>query len=186
MRIHRRVFVSAAALLTAELASNRVFATLMRGLPLRDLVAQSHHILLLTALDSRCRYLDIGGRRHIVTETRARIDDVLASAVPSAGQVVVSTLGGKLDGVGELVHGQAEFSLGAPCVAFLARGADGSLWVTGMSQGHYPVLAAGADPTLAASPHLATLRDFEHSAVRALVGQKLTEATRLVREASAP
>ena len=185
MRIHRRAFVSAAALLTAQLASNRSFATLMRGLSLRELVRQSHHVLSLSALESRCRYLVIGGRRSIVTETRVRIEDVLAGAVPSDGQLVVRTLGGVLDGVGELVHGQAEFSLGAPCVAFLTLGEDGSFWVTGMAQGHFPIVAAGAEATLAASPHLSTLRDWEHSAVRALVGQKLTEATRLVREASA-
>ena len=107
MRIHRRAFVSAAALLTAELVPSRSFATLMRGLPLRDLVGQSHHILLLSALESRCRYLDIGTRRSIITETRLRVEDVMGGVVPGDGELVVRTLGGVLDGVGQLVHGQA-------------------------------------------------------------------------------
>ena len=184
-RFARRTFAGAAGLFPTLFVPGLAQATLLRGLSLRDMTQRSHSVLLLSALDSRCSHASIGGRRLIVTETRARVEDVFAKAVPDAGEVLVRTLGGVLDGVGQLVHGQAEFSSALPSVVFLTRAKDESLWVTGMAQGHYPVVArAGAKRVLDASAHLPTLVDFEHSAVRRLVGQELAEARRLVIEAS--
>jgi hypothetical protein len=182
--IARRTFASAALALPAALVARRAHATVFRGLRLPDLVAQSEHVLLLTGLDARCLSIQIAGRRSIVTESRVRVDDVVARAVPGSGELLVRTLGGELDGVGELVHGQAEFVRNQPCLAFLTRAPDGNLWVTGMAQGHYPVASDSVVPYLLASPHLSMLEDFEHSAVRALVRQKLSDARRLVLEAS--
>jgi hypothetical protein len=182
--IARRTFASAALALPAALVARRAHATVFRGLRLPDLVAQSEHVLLLTGLDARCLSIQIAGRRSIVTESRVRVDDVVARAAPGSGELLVRTLGGELDGVGELVHGQAEFVRNQPCLAFLTRAPDGNLWVTGMAQGHYPVASDSVVPYLLASPHLSMLEDFEHSAVRALVRQKLSDARRLVLEAS--
>jgi hypothetical protein len=183
--IQRRTFVGATVSLAALLLSpGRAQATLMRGLPLRDLVARSQHVVLLTALESRCIYAEIGGQHAIITEPRARVEEVIAKLSPSASEIVVRTLGGQLDGVGELVHGQAEFSRNAPCVGFLCAGSDSSLWVTGMAQGHYPVDGAAGEPRLAASPHLPSIRDWEHCAVRTLVGRNLADARELVRKAN--
>jgi len=149
----------------------------MRGLSLRALCAQSQHIVLVRALAAQCVSLPIGGRPMIVTETKLQVDDLLSKAAPSGAEVVVRTLGGVLDGVGELVHGQAELSLGVPCLAFLKRADDGALWVAGMAQGHYPLVSLGrSELELRASPRLPALRDFEHSAVRSLVGQTLVRA----------
>ena len=182
VRFGRRSFVLGAALLPPVLLTQRAEATLMRGLPLRSMIAQSEHVVLLTALESRCLSIPIGGRPALITETRLRVEDAFAQRVPKSSELLVRTLGGVLDGVGELVHGQAEFARAVRCLAFLTRGPDDSLWVTGMAQGHFPVSEATGAPLLAASPHLPTLRDFEHSAVRTLVGQNLLNARHLVEE----
>ena len=178
----RRSFVTGVALLPSLLAPKITNATLLRGLPLGALVARSEHVVLLTGLEARCVSIPIAGRLAIVTETRVRVEDAWARAVPASLELVVRTLGGVLGGVGELVHGQAEFTLKARCLAFLTRAPDNSLWVTGMAQGHYPITA---EAELAASPRLPTLRDFEHSAVRRLAGQKLTGARRVIAAESA-
>jgi len=186
-RIQRRAVLGAAASLAALLVPGRAHATLMRGLALQDLVSRSRHVLLLTGLDSQCRYLQIAGRRSIITETRVRVEDVVARATPGNAELVVRTLGGELAGEGELVHGQAEISANAACLAFLTCAPDGSLWVTGMAQGHYPLESAGAsDVRLLASPHLPSIRDWERSAVRALTGQTLTDARRMITNVSRP
>ncbi len=172
-----------AALLPPLLLTQRAEATLMRGLPLRTMIAQSEHVVLLTGIEARCLSIEIGGRPSLVTETRLRVEDAFAQRVPESDELLVRTLGGVLDGVGELVHGQAEFSRAVQCLTFLTRGPDDSLWVTGMAQGHYPIRTAqDAEPLLSASPHLPTLRDFQHSAVRALVGQNLRNARNLLEE----
>ena len=181
----RRAFVTGVALLPPLLLAGRADATLMRGLSLRRLSAQSQHVLLLTGLQAHCVSISIAGRPAIITETRVRVEDVYAKATPNSGELVVRTLGGVLGGEGELVHGQAELALGVQCLVFLTRAEDESLWVTGMAQGHYPIAApVSSEALLVASPHLPTLRDFEHSAVRALVGQKLTQARRLIEDSA--
>jgi hypothetical protein len=183
-RVARRVFLAAAASLPIVLSSVSAGATLLRGLPLPALVRRSRRVLVLNALESRCRYAEIGGRRAIITETRARVSRVIRELEPSATEIVVCTLGGVLEGVGELVHGQAELTPGTSCLAFLSAAPDDTLWFTGMAQGHYPLSGAGSEPSLLASPHLPTMLDFERSAARALIGKPLTQAERLVIEVS--
>lgn len=157
-------------------------ATLVRGVTLSELVLRSQHAVLGTALEARCTYQDIGGRRMLITETRLRVDRVLALAAPATTELTVRTLGGRLDGRGELVHGQAEFTRDAQCVTFFERAPDGACWVTGMAQGHYPLSHGGVSSVLHASPQLPTILDWEHSAVKRLSGQQLSEAERLIAE----
>lgn len=180
IHLGRRRFVAVAVTMPAALFAPRAHATLMRGLSLRALCAQSRHIALLKATEARCVSLPIAGRQMLVTETRVRIEESLSKVTAQHSEVVVRTLGGVLDGVGELVHGQAEFTLDARCLAFLTCAPDGSLWVAGMAQGHYPLIASGSELQLRASPNLPTLRDFERSAVHGLVGTTLHRARGLI------
>jgi len=182
-RLSRRNFVRTAAFAPALLVPGMAQATLLRGLSLRDLTAQSRHVLLLTPQSSRCVSVRLGGRPLIVTETTARIDDLIEKTEPRTSTVVVRTLGGVLNGAGLRVHGQAELSIGTPCVGFLTPGPDETLWVTGMAQGHFP-LESATTRILNASPHLPELVDYEHSGVRALVGRELDEARLLVKAAA--
>lgn len=178
----RRAFLASATAVPVWLVAPRAHATLMRGLPLRSLCARSRHIVLVRAFASRSISLAIAGRPMIVSETQVRVEESLSRSSPENDEIVVRTLGGVLDGIGELVHGQAEFARDARCLVFLTRAADGSSWVTGMAQGHYPLVSSGSEPRLSASPRLPALRDFDHSAVRGLVGSSLTRARQLIAE----
>ena len=150
---------------------------------LQELVSRSQHAMIGTPLLARCRYLTIGGRRWVITETQLRVEGALALEPLADMDVVVRTLGGQLDGIGEMVHGQADFQQGRQCVGFLERAADSAYWVTGMAQGHYPLDRMDAAPVLQASPQLPTIRDWEQSAVKRLVGTRLSEAESLIAEA---
>lgn len=184
--ISRRAALASLGLgVSASLLSKRVSATLVRGMSLQELVGRSQHALMGTPLSAECLYLTIGGRRLLVTETQLRVESVLGLSPPSEGTLTVRTLGGQLAGVGELVHGQAELQVNQLCAVFFERGPDGVCWVTGMAQGHYPLARAGAAWVLRASPQLPTIRDWEQSAVKRLVGTHLSEAVRLVAEVSA-
>ncbi len=173
--------VGAGATLLPKAAS----ATLVRGMTLDELVARSQHAVIGTPLTTRCQYRTIGGRRMLVTETQVRVEGVLGLAAPNEGALTVRTLGGQLDGVGEIVHGQAQLEVGRLCAGFFERDADSVCWFTGMAQGHYPLAPAGAAWVLGASPQLPTIRDWERSAVKRLVGLRLSEAQRLVAETGA-
>jgi hypothetical protein len=158
-------------------------ATLVRGMSLPELVSRSRHVVIATPLEARCSYLSIGGRNRLITETRLRIEGGLGLEPAGELELAVRTLGGVLDGVGELVHGQAEFQRNRLCVGFLTRAPDGACWVTGMAQGHYPLEDDGAGLVLRASPQLPTIRDWEQSAVRRLVGARLAQAEGLIAQA---
>jgi hypothetical protein len=178
--ISRRAILAAAGV---ELLPRLASATWVRGMSLQELVSRSRHAVIGTPLDARCLYITLGGRRLLVTETRLRVDGVLALEPPGEAELAVRTLGGQLDGVGELVHGQAEFLRDQLCVGFFERAPDGACWVTGMAQGHYPLESADASFRLRASPQLPVIRDWEQSAVKRLVGTRLSEAEGLIAEA---
>jgi hypothetical protein len=157
-------------------------ATLVRGLTLEQLAHTSHHILVGTPLQSSCRYETIGGQRRIVTDTRLRVDDLLAKTAPSDSEVMVCTLGGVLDGVGELVHGEAELVRQERSVVFLKRRSDGLMFCQGMAQGHDPLLIEARKSLLRSSPKLPALAAPLTSAVQRLRGRELAEARSLVLE----
>lgn len=155
-------------------------ATVVRAVPLTTLVQSSRRIVVVTALGSECHFEELGRRRRIVTDTRVRVEDGVAKAEGVDSELIVRTLGGAVGDLGERVDGQAQMSLGEPCVAFLLQGPDGLHYFNGMAQGHYPL--RGADKRLlAASPALPHIIDFESSAVKALVGSELEVARSRVR-----
>jgi hypothetical protein len=154
-------------------------ATVVRALPLPSLVESSRRIVVVTALAADCHFEDIGRRRRVVTDTRVRVEEVLAKAAP-ANELMVRTLGGSIGRLGERVHGQAQLVLGQPCVAFLLEGPDGIHYVNGMAQGHYPLRGA-ASRQLSNSPDLPEIIDYDSSAVKALVGSELDGATSRIR-----
>ncbi|HEX2875578.1 MAG TPA: hypothetical protein VHP33_30205 [Polyangiaceae bacterium] len=160
-------------------------ATLVRGLTLAELAQKSGRIGVLEPLDASCRYVSIGGRRSLVTDTRVRVHEVWTGA--GEPEILLRTLGGRKDGVGELVHGQPELRLGTRAVGFLKLGRDGQAWwMTGMAQGHFPLTDASQAARLLASPSLPDIVRLEASAVKRLVGRQLGEARELVRRARQP
>jgi hypothetical protein len=184
LRISRRAWLASLGVVaSAELAPRVACATLVRGMSLPELVSRSRHAVLGTPLASHCFYLSIGGQRKIVTETRFRVEGTLGLEPPGEAELAVRTLGGQLDGAGELIDGQALLRPGQLCLGFFERAEDGACWVTGMAQGHYPLAQSDSGLMLRASPQLPRIRDWEQSAVKRLVGTRLSEAESLIAEA---
>lgn len=184
----RRSFVGgyAATLGALLLETHEAQATLVRGLTLPMLVARSQHVLVLRPLESFCHFIALGGRRSLVTDTRVAVEEHVAKAVPAQSELLVRTLGGRLGGMGELVHGQAELAAGGISLAFLTPGPDGAQWVTGMAQGHYPVRGFGsAQARLSASGNLPSIVAWETSAVKLLAGKRLADARSEVKRLEA-
>lgn len=179
----RRVLLGAAALGLGELCLPRLAqATLVRGLSLEELARSSQLIVLGTALEANSHWETLGGRRRIVTDTRVRVEDVLEKGAPDS-EVLVRTLGGTIGDIAALVHGEAVLNLEQRAVLFLGEHA-GAQRVTGMAQGHYPVLAdAQKALRLTPSPRGAELVGNANLAVKRLSGLELGAARTLIREA---
>lgn len=167
--------------LTASVFTARASATIVRSVSLPALVRGSRRIVVVTALAAESRVEELGRRRRIVTDTRVRVEEGIAKIEGMDNELLVRTLGGTVGQAGELVHGQAQLTLGEPCVAFLLQGPDGLHYVNGMAQGHYP-LRGSAVKQLASSPDLPKILDFDSSAVKALVGSDLGAASARIRE----
>jgi hypothetical protein len=181
----RRGFLLGVASVGATLYAGPARATLVRGLPLLVLVQRSERILVVEPLEAVCGYAEIGGRRSIITDTRLRVHEAWTEAAES--ELLLRTLGGRMDGVAELVHGQPELELGVRGVAFLKLGRDQQAWWTvGMAQGHFPLSGASQASRLLANRNLPSILNLETSAVRRLVGRQLSEARDLVQKLRLP
>jgi len=164
----------------AGVFSGTASATVVRALTLPALVQSSRRVVVVTALSTESHFEELGRRRRVVTDTRVRVEEVIAKAAPAARELMLRTLGGAIGRLGERVHGQAQLVLGEACVAFLLEGPDGLHYVNGMAQGHYP-LRESSDRRLRSSPDLPQILDFESSAVKSLVGSELSSAATRIR-----
>ena len=167
MQTSRRAFLAGTgALVATATLVRRAEASLSRGLKLGELVAQSAHTVVATALDAHSEWVLIGGKR------------------PAESEMEVRVLGGIVGDLGERVDGQAELVLGEPAVAFLMPISPVLAYVTGAAQGHYRLLADTQKLLrLRPSPHLPLLLRPEESAAAVLTGTTLDQARVLVRGA---
>jgi hypothetical protein len=178
----RRVLAALAAGCATSVWPRAAQATLLRGLPLELLTKHSNTIVVGRALESSSRWLTIGGRKRIVTDTRFAVEATLIPAT-SAAELTVRTHGGRVGQVGERVHGEPELALHATCMLFLVQ-AEAVHHVLGMAQGHYPLRdGIGRARRLRASPQLPALVHVERSAVRLLAGRELGAAEAMIRKA---
>jgi hypothetical protein len=169
--------------LGALLLPRRAEASLFRGLSVAELSQLSELILVATPLDASSHWETLGGRQRIVTDTRVRVEDVLAKSIPTDGELLVRTLGGTVGERAALVYGEAALFLNRTSVLFMVQSA-GALRVTGMAQGHYPLFAdASQTLRLTASPRAAELVGDAEPAMRVLAGQELGRARTLIRAA---
>ena len=183
--MRRRTLLAAAVCgLTEALLPKRAGATLFRGLSLPDLAQASEFILLATPLSASSHWEVLGGRRRIVTDTRVRVEDVIAKAVPSDGELMVRTLGGTVGELASLVYGEAALSLNETSVLFMVQTAEVHR-VLGMAQGHYPVHADTKQALrLFQSPRAPELvGEGQQQAMQLLVGQELSRARTLIQSA---
>lgn len=86
----------------------------------------------------------------IVTYTTVAVDTAVAGKAKAGDTVTVRTLGGVVDEIGQITHGEAVLNVGKPMMLFLrpmpagGKALAGSLVVTGMSQGAMAI-EIGAD-----------------------------------------
>jgi hypothetical protein len=183
MSTRREALLAFAALASVLITPAVARASIARGLSLSRLVGSSVGVCVGAPTSALSRWITLGRRRVIVTETQFRVQDtILARGTPLGALVVVRTLGGVVGDVGEIVSGEAALNLDEVCVLFLTAGAD-AFYVTGMAQGHFPLVATPQGPRLRPSPRLPMLRASSTAAVAALVGLELPAARRLIQKA---
>jgi hypothetical protein len=152
-----------------------------KALSLADLVKKSTSTLVLTAVAQRSSWVEIAGSERIVTDTQARVEELVAGLDPSASQVMLRTLGGRVGTVGQVVEGEAEFRIGETSLTFLTQFEPAIFAVTAMAQGHYPVVSQAGARVLVTNRVMPSLLKRSGSAVEQLAGRKLTDALALVR-----
>jgi hypothetical protein len=149
---------------------------------LRELVDESELAVVGYATSAESAFVERRGTRRIVTTTRFSVDTVLGGS--GSTELAVHTLGGRVDKIGQVVHGEAFLLLGERALLFLTRDPSAGLFVTHFAQGHFPILrASDGRERLVPSPRLSELRSSGESAVARLVGLSPVEGTRVVREA---
>ncbi len=163
-------------LLLPWLDSGSARASLIDAISVSDLFRQSEQALLVVPGQAESHWETLGGSRRIVTDTELIVKDV-AKGNGAPGQVLlVRTLGGTVGEIAQLVPGEATVGGSGEAFLFLDEDDQGQNWVTGMAQGHYPVLRSKTgEGRLQPSPGLHGVRHPEKSAVRQLVGRTLTE-----------
>lgn len=177
----RRGALSILGIALVGLYEDPAFAAVARALSLGELVKKSTSALVLTGVARRATWQVIGGSRRIVTETQARVEEVVTGEDPSASEVVVHTLGGRIGNIGQIVEGEAELTLGETSLTFLTALAPQNYAVTAMAQGHYPVVSDARGKILATNRQLPALVKKTGSAVERLAGVTLSEGLALVR-----
>jgi len=131
----------AASLGTATLTPPSAYASTAISMSLDDLVDRSESVVVAIPKSKVSRWES--GR--IVTYTTVAIDTAVAGAGKAGETVTVRTLGGVVDDIGQITHGEAILPIGQPLVLFLRampagpKIIAGSMVVTGMAQGVLPV-----------------------------------------------
>lgn len=107
-------------------------------LSLEEIVSASTAVVVGTAGERKSQWEEVAGSRRIVTYTKIKVERSLAGS-PGA-EVWVRTLGGSVDKIGQAVSGEAQIATGSKSILFLRKRGDVTT-VTGMAQGHFPVVA---------------------------------------------
>ncbi|HEY3500757.1 MAG TPA: hypothetical protein VGK73_38965 [Polyangiaceae bacterium] len=161
--------------------AKRAAATTARALTLPELVGRSQSVFLATPLARNASWMEVGGARRIVTETRARVEELVAGADPESSEVIFHTLGGQVGKIGQLVEGEADLVLRETSLLFGRRIEQAVFSVAAMAQGHYPLATERGERIVRPSPNLPVLLGRTGSAVARLSGRPLAEARGLVR-----
>ena len=116
-------------------------ATIVRPVTLPELVGMSRHRIVGTPLSASARWETIGGSERIVTYHTLRVDYALDGTAPTAGDLVVRTLGGAVGDIGQIVPGEAPLRKGETAALFLEDVKTNVFAVSAMAQGHYRIFA---------------------------------------------
>ena len=113
-------------------------ATILRELGLSELVRQADRVVV-ARVEARVSRWE-GGR--IVTDVTLRVEDSAKGDARVGERVVVTTMGGSVDGIGMKVVGEAAFVKGETALVFMVASGAAAVrtWeVVGMAQGRMPV-----------------------------------------------
>lgn len=154
------------------------------ALSLDDLVEKSEVVVVATPTSKTARWED----GHIVTYTTIAVDAPIGGATKAGDALVVRTLGGVVDKIGQKVFGEAVLVVGTKSILFLrpltAATASiaplGARSVTGMEQGVFPVVL-GTDKLPRIGP-LPTTLDLVPSPTAKGLPARLATQGRLVQD----
>jgi hypothetical protein len=127
----------AASLGTATFAPPSAYASTAIALSLEDLVDRSESVVVAIPKSKLSRWES--GR--IVTYTTVAIDTAVAGSGKAGESITIRTLGGVVDDIGQITHGEAVLPISKPIMLFLRampsgpKALAGSMVVTGMAQG---------------------------------------------------
>jgi hypothetical protein len=110
---------------------------------LNELVHQSLYALVGTPVELFGRWETVGRRSRIVTYTLVRADYSIDGRPPGTSDVMIRSLGGRVGDIGQTVPGEAMLQRGRAATVFIEELSRDLFAVTGMAQGHYPVIADG-------------------------------------------
>jgi len=118
-------------------------ASVVKALSLEELTRKADVIVVGVGAEAQSRRNDDG--RLIVTDVSVDVQQVLKGGAKAGDDVIVTLLGGSVDGLGLRVPGEASIPLGKPALLFLYRSgkAGRDLRVVGMAQG---VMAMQGEP----------------------------------------
>jgi hypothetical protein len=180
MTVTRREFVLG-ALSSALFVARPASASVARALPLGELLYDSKHVIIGTAIDAYGTWEVIGKRRCIVTYSLFRVEEPLDGREPPAPEVTIRTLGGTAGELGQKFFGEADLALKQRAAVFIHDTAPGLYVVTAMAQGHYPLLPdARGVHRLRAGFDAVAISDAADAAMRRLDGRTTPEAAELI------
>jgi hypothetical protein len=162
-------------------AASRANASVARALSVSELVRTSRHALVATPVDLFAQWETIGKHRRIITYTMMRTDYSIDGRPPATRELLVRTLGGIVDGIGQVVPGEAVLRRGVTAALFISDVSKDLFAVTGMAQGHYPLVSdAKGMRRLTASRGALEVAADANAAVKRLDGRSVEEVEALV------
>jgi hypothetical protein len=178
----RRTLLVGSLLAAAGAAlTRRSEASVSRPLSLAELVKSSRHAVVATPVDLFAQWDSLGDHRRIITYTMVRTEYSLDGRPPATRELLVRTLGGIVDGIGQIVPGEAVLRRGTTAAIFLTDVAKDLFAVTGMAQGHYPLVTdAQGIRRLVASHGAVEMPATAAAAVKRLDGQSVEDVEKLI------
>jgi hypothetical protein len=140
-------------------------------------------VVVATPVSRNSHWAVVGSKQRVVTDSTLEVAWSLHGEDCAGKDIVVRTLGGTVEGIGQIVYGEARLILGQASVLFLVPGHDGVYYVMGMAQGHYPLEPTdGGEWTLKTSLGLHGVLEIGRSAAAVLSGRRLSDVPALIAE----
>ena len=137
---NRRNLLSGCGLsLCALLTPYDAVASSMKPLSFSQLRRQSEHICCAKVMTHKSMWLELGGRKRLVTEHSLQELETFKGIKPGSANLKVFTLGGRKGNLAQKVHGAAQIIDGEEGVFFIASATAGISAIVGMAQGHFPL-----------------------------------------------